>query len=332
MSSRMAKLDRLLILAHALAEHAEGLSLDEMAELLEVNRRTAERMRDVIAAHFDLEAIQDGRAKRWRIAGRLGRMFTKPNAVELATLAEEVAALRNSGQNARAETLSGLLAKVQSALDLSTRTQVAPDIEALNIAQRMFIPAGPCIPVPRETFATIQQAIMAGTMIEFHYQADSKPAPEWRRVTPYGLVQGPLSYLIGKVPGNQTRPLLYRLDRMSEITGSDVVAESNTDFDLDEWMSRSFGVWQGEIYPVSLKILPHASDRARNWRFHRNQIIHEAADGSLQIRFAAGGLRELALHLCSWAGDIVVESPAELKHECVGIAEAMLNACRTRKT
>ena len=326
MSPRMAKLDRLLVLAHALAEHVEGMSLDEMAELLEVNRRTAERMRDVIATHFDLEAMQEGRSKRWRIAGRLGRMFTKPNAIELATLAEEIAALRGSGQNARADTLSGLLAKVQSALDLSARAQVAPDIEALNMAQRMFIPAGPGIPVPWEIFATIQQAIMVGTMVEFHYQADGKPAPEWRRATPYGLVHWPLSYLIGKVPGDFAQPLLFRLDRMSEVAGSDVLAERNTDFDLDEWMSRSFGIWQGEIYPVSLKILPHAADRARNWRFHRNQQVEELDDGSLWIRFRAGGLKELAQHLCVWAGDVVVETPIELRRECVTIAEALLSA------
>ena len=217
-------------------------------------------------------------------------------------------------------------AKVQSALALSARAQVAPDIEALNMAQRMFIPAGPGIPVPWEIFATIQQAIMVGTMVEFHYQADGKPAPEWRRATPYGLVQWPLSYLIGKVPGDFAQPLLFRLDRMSEVAGSDVLAERNTDFDLDEWMSRSFGIWQGEIYPVSLKILPHAADRARNWRFHRNQQVEELDDGSLWIRFRAGGLKELAQHLCVWAGDVVVETPIELRRECVTIAEALLSA------
>ena len=52
----MAKLDRLLALVHALAESPDGLTLDEMADHLGVNRRTAERMRDVIALHFDLEA------------------------------------------------------------------------------------------------------------------------------------------------------------------------------------------------------------------------------------------------------------------------------------
>lgn len=55
MTDRMAKLDRLLALVHALSETTEGLTLDEMAERLGVNRRTAERMRDIIARHFDLE-------------------------------------------------------------------------------------------------------------------------------------------------------------------------------------------------------------------------------------------------------------------------------------
>ncbi|WP_082697498.1 helix-turn-helix transcriptional regulator [Novosphingobium fuchskuhlense] len=320
----MPKLDRLLTLAHALVEHNEGLSLNEMAALLRVNRRTAERMRDVIAAHFDLEVLQDGRNRSWRIAGKLGRMFTKPNAVELATLAEEVSALRASRQDARADVLAGLQAKVQSALDLAARTRIAPDIEALNIAQRMFVPAGPCIPVAGEVFAVIQNAIMAGVMVEFKYQADGKPKPEWRRVTPYGLVQGPLSYLIAKVPGEHMQPVNYRLDRMSEIALSDRIAENISGFDLDEWMSRSFGIWQGEIYPVSLKVLTHAAERARHWRFHRNQMVEEMADGSLRIQFAAGGMRELAQHLCMWAGDIVIEGPAELRSDYVGIADAVL--------
>ncbi len=44
MTDRMAKLDRLLTLVHCLADSGEGLTLDEMAETLGVNRRTAERL------------------------------------------------------------------------------------------------------------------------------------------------------------------------------------------------------------------------------------------------------------------------------------------------
>lgn len=49
MTDRMAKLDRLLALVHALSETTEGLTLDEMAGRPGVNRRTAERMHDISA-------------------------------------------------------------------------------------------------------------------------------------------------------------------------------------------------------------------------------------------------------------------------------------------
>lgn len=71
----MAKLDRLLALVHALSETTEGLTLDEMAERLGVNRRTAERMRDIIANHFDLDEIADDRRKRFLIRGSLRRTY-----------------------------------------------------------------------------------------------------------------------------------------------------------------------------------------------------------------------------------------------------------------
>ncbi|WP_375396544.1 hypothetical protein [uncultured Sphingomonas sp.] len=34
---------------------------------------------------------------------------------------------------------------------------------------------------------------------------------------PYGLVHGPLAYLIGEMPGRDDQPVYYRLDRMSAI-------------------------------------------------------------------------------------------------------------------
>lgn len=67
MVKRMSNLERTLKLVHALSESIEGLTLDEMATLLDVNRRTVERMRNVILLHFDLDEMVDGRVKRFRI-------------------------------------------------------------------------------------------------------------------------------------------------------------------------------------------------------------------------------------------------------------------------
>lgn len=324
--SRMAKLDRLLMLVHALAGNPEGLSLDDMAALTEVNRRTAERMRNIIMMHFDLEPLQDGRNKRWRISGRLGRMFTKPTPEEMATLQAEVEALRASQQVAKADILAGLLAKIQGALDQAARNRAAPDVEALAMAQRVFVPAGPGVPVPPATFAAIQQAIMAGCQIEFDYLAEGKVAAGWRRVIPYGLVHGPINYLIGKLPDRDIAPALYRLDRMSGVRGTDIPGSIPDEFDLDAWMAESFGIWREATHSVRLKILPAASERGLHWRFHPRQVLTQCEDKSLVVEFEAGGIRELAEHLCTWAGDVIVEQPAELREELAAIARKILDA------
>src|SRR3546814_15133955 len=78
-TARMAKLDRILRLAHLLAETVEGLTLDEIALEISVDRRTAERMRDVIRIHFALEEVQDDRSKRFRIHAGLRRIYTRPS-------------------------------------------------------------------------------------------------------------------------------------------------------------------------------------------------------------------------------------------------------------
>lgn len=118
----MEKLDRAIRLIHLLCESAEGLTLNEMAHELGVNRRTAERMRDIVALHFDLEDVADGRTKRFRIREGLRRVYTRPSAAEVAALQAEVAARRRE-QAPQADLLEALLTKVRSAFDMRVRAR-----------------------------------------------------------------------------------------------------------------------------------------------------------------------------------------------------------------
>ncbi|MCL6250033.1 WYL domain-containing protein [Altererythrobacter sp. KTW20L] len=59
--------------------------------------------------------------------------------------------------------------------------------------------------------------------------------------------------------------------------------------------------------------MPGATGRAKQWRFHPGQQFEENADGSLLVRFRAGGLREIAEHLFTWGGDVVIVGPEELR-------------------
>lgn len=312
MTERMAKLDRLLALVHALSETTEGLTLDEMAERLGVNRRTAERMRDIIAQHFDLDEVADDRRKRFLIRDSLRRVYTRPTPAEVAALQAEVDGRQLAGQTARADQLATLLAKVKGAFDDREKRRMDPDLDALARLQRTMVTAGPVATVAPETMTLVQGAILAGCCLEFHYSTDERPEPKWRRVVPYGLVHGPLAYLIGKMPGRDDQPVYYRLDRMIDVRVSEKLGCAPDDWDIDAWLTESFGVWRDEKQDVVLRVAPAAASRANGWRFHRSQAVEELDDGGLRIRFATGGMRELAEHLFTWGGEIVIEEPNAL--------------------
>lgn len=309
--ARNAKLDRLLTLVKALGESAEGLTLDEMAEVIGANRRTAERLRDLILVHFDLEETTDDRQKRFRIPGALPSPFIQPNVAEIAALQSIAETARRTG-SAQAPLLESLAGKVQASLRREVKSRMAPDLEPLVRLQRHHVPAGPMIEHAPETVAQVQGAMMAGMCVEFDYLPEGATGAKWRRVIPLGLIHSAASYLIGQIPGRDLEPVPYRLDRMSVARVSNQPGAAGEDWDLDAWMQASFGIWREDGHDIVLRVAAASAERARRWRFHPQQVIEEDGE-ELIVRFHSGGLREIAEHLFTWGGEVRIEAPEELR-------------------
>jgi len=313
--ARMARLDRLLTLVGVLNDSAEGMTLDEMAEAIGTDRRTAERLRDVIRLHFELEEELVDRRKRFRIRGTLRRVYTRPNAAELAALQTAADGAQREGA-AHAQLLETLGTKVRAALDDRERRRLDPDLEPLARLQRQFVPAGPLATGDPAALAQVQGAIMAGQCLEFDYLREGWEEPRWRRVVPVGLLHGAVTYLIGQMPVRGDEPVRppvpYRLDRMSNVRSSNTAGCPAPEWDIDSWLAGSFGLWREEGHDVVLRVAPAAVARARAWRFHPGQELEEDGE-ELLVRFHAGGLREIADHLFTWGGEVRIEGPEELR-------------------
>jgi proteasome accessory factor B len=312
-SNRKEGFNRLLDLIHALTDHPEGLTLDEMATHIGQGRRTAERMRNVIALHFDLIDTADGSKRRFRIHDNWLRHYIAPSATELAALEAEVSALTKK-KAARAVALSSLLGKIRASLTSATRTRLDVDIEPLVRLQRTMVGPGPIIPSNAAHLIAVYQAMLEGRCLEFSYQAEQYEEARWRRVIPYGLLHNSLSYLIARRPDQEADTILYyRLDRMQDVRLSEKLGTVPEDFDLDDWIAHSFGIWRDASHDIALRILPHAVQRAKNWHFHPHQRLEPQEDGSAVVRFSASGLPELAHHLFGWAGMVEIIAPDELR-------------------
>ena len=47
--------------------------------------------------------------------------------------------------------------------------------------------------------------------------------------------------------------------------------------------------------------------------FHPDQAVERNADGSMTVRFTAGGIKEMCWHLVTWGSAVTVEQPACLR-------------------
>jgi predicted DNA-binding transcriptional regulator YafY len=309
---RHEKAGGLLQLARALAATAEGLTLEEMAAEAGVGRRTVERMRDALWTLFpQMEEVSDPPTKRFRIPHGLDGLFQSPNAEELVELSKAADQLAAGGAPARAEALRSLEKKVRSAMRSGALRRLGPDVEALARAETIAVQAGPRPAEDPQIIGAIRQAVMAMRAIRFRYSGGSRQG-QTRDVAPFGIMFGRANYLVGAELGSD-EPRNYRLDRIEDLEVLERTAGPPEAFNLQDYASRSFGIYQGEVQEIVLHMAPEAAADALGWRFHPSQIVEPQADGSVVVRFWATGLLELAWHLFTWGDRVRVVQPEALR-------------------
>lgn len=308
---RHEKATLVLELARRLAASAEGLSTEEMAADLGVCRRTAERMRDAVAQVFpQMEMLQEGVSKRFRIPRGLDGFFQSPTTEELVELSRAIDTLRDGGHRNRAATLEGLDHKVKSALKAEHRRRISPDVEALSRAELTGIRAGPQPVEDPRLLTGIRQALMGMCQVKFSYLGGSNPGSV-RTLVPYGLFFERMNYLVGAEIGSD-QPRNWRLDRITDFEVQDAPGAPPETFSIADYTARSFGVWHDQVEQVKLRFTGDAASEAKRWRFHPNQVVTPQLDGSLLVEFETGGMLELAWHLFTWRTQVQILSPARL--------------------
>jgi len=323
---RHDKARTLIDLARRLAGSAEGLTLDEMADFIGADRRTAERMRDALWALFpQMEEVADPPTKRFRIPQGLDGLYQTPSAEELAELSRMADSLTASGAPARAEALRMLEKKIRSAMRSSALRRIGPDAEALARAETtVAVQAGPRPAEDPAVIAALRQAIMALKAVRFRYRGGSRIGAA-RDVVPYGIMFGRANYLVASELGKE-EPRNYRLDRIEALQVLETAAAAPEAFSLQDYAARSFGIYQGEVEEIVLQVTPEAAEDALGWRFHPTQTLEKQADGSVIVRFWATGLLELAWHLFTWGDRVRVVRPDALRQVLVEELERALRA------
>jgi predicted DNA-binding transcriptional regulator YafY len=286
---------------------SEGMSLDDIRHEFKVSRRTAERMRDTVERILpQMEgASSEGRVKRWRLpAGTMNRLISF-QVDEVLALENAIKSSERDGDTVQIENLRTLLTKVHALQPDRVKLATEPDLEALLEAEGYALRPGPRPIIDPEVLHTIRHAIKAGSKIRIRYQSRETGKTTNQKVCPYGLIHGNRNYLVAF--SLNPNVLDYRLYSLSNIKRIEVLEESfirDEAFTLDGYMHNSFGVFQEEPIDVVWKFSPNAAPDAKEWIFHPSQTMEELDDGSLIVRFRAGGRREMDWHLYTWGDEV----------------------------
>lgn len=319
--ARYPKLGKILNLIIKMQSRYSGITLNDIQQELEVSRRSAERLRDVLIWEIPqiVELETTGREKHWGFSrsSHLKEIisFTKDEIVELENIKNGLE-LEN-----KKLVLESVLTKLK-ALSKKSSGEIEDAIEILLKTEGSAVTQKPSYKVDVQILDIIRQAIKENLRIKCKYYSKEKI------LSPYGIIYGSSVYLVG-VEGNKPDPYVYKMHRLANIE----LTEQNFDkgdFDIKEYANRSFGVYQNEINKVELLFSESVAEDVLNFNFHPTQKVKQNDDGTVTVKFKASGELEILWHLFKWGDNVKIISPKSLKKEYVEYLENVLNVQRSK--
>ena len=299
-----------------------GKTAAELAEELECNPRTIYR---------DLEALQvagfpiytdrmEGR-NLWSLLDTVRHEIPIPfSLTELMALYFSRDMLKVFKDTVFYDSLESLFQKIKTTIPPESKKYLKNVEQILHVGLKPYKEYSKF----KEIINRVNEATQKKKSIDIVYYTMSRKKESKRKVDPYRIwfFNGTF-YLIGKCHlRGEVR--IFALDRIKILhltKDSFVIPE---DFNLDDFMRPSFGVFQGE--PIKVKIWFHTdvAGYIKEKIWHESQEIHPQDDGSIIFEAEVAGTDEIKFWIMSWGSKAEVLEPESLRDEIREEAEVIL--------
>lgn len=308
----------LLRLAEMAVARYGGVSLSEIEETFDVDRRTAQRMTRALEEMFPNCAtrVDDERRKFWKLRADHARLMLAQGIrdSELAALELAIRRAERDGAVNEVRALSGLRDRLLAAMPGPHARRAEADAEAVLEAHGFASRLGPKVRTLPDLLGVIAEALKGPHLLTVTYAGGRDPERE-RRLEPHGLLLGTRRYLVAREAAGDGRMQHYRLDRITRARLETTSFARDPAFDLAGHAARAFGSFHAEheYGDVVWRFTSDAAPIARDFLFHPTQEMIDEDDGSLTVRFTASGHLEMAWHLYMWGDTVEVLAPPTLR-------------------
>ena len=311
---RYSGVEEMLQLIFEMLRSSKGMTLKDIQKFCgDCSRSTAERKKNCLVGAGigigELYSTENTAEKYW------GFDALAPEYRNLAQIKpEDVANVKKATKKvSKADKI--LLEETLKKLELvckCTKTSVEDEIDSILRTEFVVNKQKSNYKIDLEVLRRLTNAIRSNHKVKLKYKKDGVETQ--RTLLPLGLVSKDKTYLIARKDNDtEDRIATYSLHKISDVHE----IYQNFDrkgFDLKEYSNRSFGIWQDEtLMDVELLFDKSVAEDVVCYKFHPSQKFIRQKDGSVIVKFTAGGQREIIWHLFTWGNLVKIIGPKSLK-------------------
>jgi len=320
--ARGDQLARQWIIFQKLATSRYGKTVNDLAADLDCHPRTVYRDLDALqAGGFPIYNERVNGTAFWALMESARQPVPIPFSLpELIALFFSRDLLRILKDTVFYDSLESLFKKVKSTLPAESRKYLKQIEKSIRAGSGPHKKYGKF----KDVIETLNQAVIQKRAVELVYYTMSRKKISQRIVEPYRLwFYNGTFYLIGYCRWKK-EIRIFAVDRIKMLSPTDERFDVPEDFDVDEFMKASFGVFQGQ--PVKIRILfaPDAADYVQEKIWHPSQKIVEQKDGSVLFEVNVAETREIKSWIMRWGSQARVLEPDSLREEVRAEAAEML--------
>jgi predicted DNA-binding transcriptional regulator YafY len=321
--ARGDQLSRQWKIIQTLISSRQGKSAAEMARELGCHSRTIYRDLEALQyAGFPIYTEKTQGKSLWSLLNTARHSIPIPfNLTELMALYFSRGMMKVLKNTVFYDSLESLFEKIKATLPAEYIQYLDRIENSLKVASKPYKHYGEL----RDIIDQVSQAAVENKYIEMDYYTMSRKRKTRRKVAPYKIwfFDGTF-YLVGNC-GLREDVRIFALDRIEHLKQTDETFKLPEDFDIDEFMRASFGIFHGKHAHVKIWFAPEVAGYISEKTWHDTQQIIKQDDGSIIFEAEVAGTDEIKYWILNWGAKAVVLSPDSLRGEICAEAEAMVN-------
>lgn len=311
-----------ILMIHRMLESGACPCVKDIAEKLEVSRRTIERDIELLRDQFGAPLEYDHFKKGYR--------YTRSFSLPTIKLTEGEVAVLLMGQRLLAETAGTIFAdaarQVVNKLPLLLADKMSIDLNAFAGEISFGSP-----PVRGDEdkltshFRLLSEAIAKNHIVNMEYYTATRDASSWRDYDPYHLrMEAGAWYVIGYCHTRQELRTLA-VDRIRSLKLTERIFKRPRDFSIDDYLDHSWGIERGAECNVKVVFDTVQARWIRERQWHPNQKLTELEDGGVLLEVTVSGLESIKRWILGFGSHARVLEPAELVEEIRAEAQGILD-------